>query len=68
MTLPNNANSPHPTSDPCGVDPVKLCRRCCKRPTRRDDEFGAHDYCVRCEDDLIEKYNERREWDYYHND
>lgn len=47
---------------------MALCKECHKREVSPEDEFGPHDYCYRCEDDLIDTANERREWEYYHSD
>lgn len=54
--------------------PTDLCKKCSKYecesfdPINSDDEGYVSPYCIYCNDREIESSNERREWNYYHNE
>lgn len=45
--------------------PGDLCNKCNKREVETIDDWVS-DFCGYCNDRLIENYNERKEFDYYH--
>lgn len=43
----------------------RKCKRCGKQEVEEIEDWIS-DQCGSCNDRDIEKYNEKREWDYYH--
>lgn len=54
--------------------PRPICKKCGKyevevfEPVSSDDDGYVSPYCGHCNDREIEKSNEQREWNYYHNE
>lgn len=43
----------------------RCCKKCGKHEVEEIEDWIS-DYCGRCNDGLIDKANERREWDHFH--
>lgn len=44
---------------------LPICAKCNKNEVEQIDDWVSK-FCGHCNDRLIEKSNERREWDHYH--